>query len=70
MRLHHALLGTFLILPITTLADTDTNLSPQDISVAIIGGEPTTLNQLPFLLVLYYTRLGLVNSLTFAVVLS
>ncbi|MCG9698653.1 serine protease [Vibrio natriegens] len=48
MRLHHALLGTFLILPITTLADTDTNLSPQDISVAIIGGEPTTLNQLPF----------------------
>ncbi len=48
MRLHHALIGAFLILPITTFADTDTNLSEQNISTAIIGGEPTTLNQLPF----------------------
>lgn len=49
MRLNHVLIsGAFLILPMTTLANEDTPLSGQDISTAIIGGEPTTLNQLPF----------------------
>ncbi|WP_319534626.1 serine protease [uncultured Vibrio sp.] len=49
MRLNHVLIsGAFLILPITTFADADATSSEQDISTAIIGGEPTTLNQLPF----------------------
>ncbi|WP_417878095.1 S1 family peptidase [Vibrio sp.] len=49
MRLNHVLIsGAFLILPMTTVADADTTPSEQDVSAAIIGGEPTTLNQLPF----------------------
>ena len=49
MRLNHVLIsGAFLILPMTTVADADITTSEQDISAAIIGGEPTTLNQLPF----------------------
>ncbi|MDV6252044.1 serine protease [Vibrio sp. EA2] len=58
MRLNHFLIsGACLILPMTTIADTDTTLSEQGISAAIIGGEPTMLNQLPFFarLVLYKT---------------
>lgn len=49
MRLNHVLIsGAFLISPMTTLADDDPPPSEQDVSAAIIGGEPTTLNQLPF----------------------
>ncbi len=49
MRLKHILLsGACLIFPMATFANIDENISEQDISAAIIGGETTTLNQLPF----------------------
>lgn len=49
MRFNYVLLsGAFLIFPVATSANTDSSISEQDISAAIVGGETTTLNQLPF----------------------
>ncbi|CAE6948081.1 Trypsin-like serine protease [Vibrio sp. B1FLJ16] len=49
MRFNYVLLsGAFLMFPVATSASTDSSISKQDISAAIVGGETTTLNQLPF----------------------
>lgn len=49
MRLNHVLLsGVFLIFPATTFASAEENHPEQGISTYIIGGEATTLNQIPF----------------------
>jgi secreted trypsin-like serine protease len=56
MRVNHLLLsGAWLIFPMTTFANAGTSLSDQDISTAIVGGKPTSLNQTPFFarLILY-----------------
>ncbi len=49
MRLNRVVFsGAFLIFPMAIFANTDVNLSEQNISTAIVGGQSTTLNQLPF----------------------
>ncbi len=49
MRFYRVVLsGAFLIFPMANLASTDTSTFNQDISAAVVGGETTTLNQLPF----------------------
>ncbi len=40
--------GVALAFPVTSLASTEVSLYEQDISATIVGGETTTLNQLPF----------------------
>ncbi len=58
MRLQNVMLnGACLIVAVSSFANTTASASEQDISAAVVGGEATTLNQLPFFarLILYKT---------------
>lgn len=49
MRFNYVLLSSALLMfPVSNFASTDASISEQDISANIVGGESTTLNQLPF----------------------
>lgn len=59
MRFNYVLLsGAVLALPLTSIANTEASLDKQDISATIIGGEKTSLNQLPFFARLLLHRTG------------